>query len=93
VSLALFTLAAYDVRIWPAALFAPLPLLAVAPALPEPRAAALAFGAYLLGNLALWPAESVAVPLAALIAMHVAGAALFAAFVALAAEATRRWSG
>jgi apolipoprotein N-acyltransferase len=81
------------VRIWPAALFAPLPLLAVAPALPEPRAAALAFGAYLLGNLALWPAESVAVPLAALIAMHVVGAALFAAFVALAAEAARRWSG
>ena len=89
----LYELAAAEPRLYPCALFAPLPLLAIAPEIRTERAAQLAFLAYLLGNLVTWGGESFAVPLITMFASHVAGAIVFATFVACAAEATRRWSG
>jgi apolipoprotein N-acyltransferase len=75
------------------ALIAPLPLLAVAPELRARTAAQLALVAYFAGNLVSWGGESFTVPLMTMFAAHVAGAIVFATFVACAAEATRRWSG
>lgn len=89
----LYELAAAQPRLYPCALLAPLPILAVAPEIATETAAELAFFAYLLGNLVTWGGESFAVPLATMLASHLAGAAIFATFVACAAEATRRWSG
>ncbi|HEV2171811.1 MAG TPA: hypothetical protein VGR40_12725, partial [Candidatus Binatus sp.] len=89
----LYELAAAQPRLYPCALLAPLPLLAVAPEIATDTAAELAFLAYLLGNLVTWGGESFAVPLVTMLASHVAGAMVFALFVACAAEATRRWSG
>jgi apolipoprotein N-acyltransferase len=48
---------------------------------------------FLAGNLVTWGGESFAVPLIQMLAAHLAGAIVFATFVACAAEATRRWSG
>ena len=93
VSALLFELAATDPRLWPAALIAPLPILATAPELPIGRAAQFAFLAYFFGNLASWGGESFAVPLMYLFAAHAAGAIVFATMVAASTEATRRWSG
>jgi apolipoprotein N-acyltransferase len=75
------------------ALFAPMPILAIAPELRSETAAELAFAAFLIGNLVAWGGESFAVPLATILASHLAGAVVFATFVVCAAEATRRWSG
>jgi len=88
-----YGLAASEPGLWPFALLAPLPILAVAPEIRTETAAQLAFIAYLVGNLVAWGGESFAVPLATMFASHVAGAIVFATFVACAAEATRRWSG
>ncbi len=93
VSTALFALAAFKPSLWPVAILAPLPILAVAPELPDRHAGAFAFSAYLFGNLWLWPSEVVAAPLWLVAGAHCAGAALFASFIVLAAEATRRWTG
>ena len=79
--------------LWPCGLLAPLPILAVAPEIRTARAAQLAFLAFLVGNLVAWGGESLSVPLIDMLASHLAGAVVFAAFVACAAEATRRWSG
>jgi apolipoprotein N-acyltransferase len=92
-SASLFELSAADPRLWPCALLAPLPILATAVELPTRRAAQFAFVAYFVGNLAGWGGESFAVPLITLFASHIAGAVVFATFVACAVEATRRWSG
>lgn len=89
----LFELAAAQPALYPCAIFAPLPILAVAPEIRTDTAAQLAFLAYLVGNLVSWGGESFAVPLMTMFAAHVAGAVVFAAFVACATEATRRWSG
>ena len=89
----LYELAAAQPRLYPCALLAPLPILAVAPEIATETGAELAFLAYLLGNLVTWGGESFAVPLMTMLASHIAGAAVFATFVACAAEATRRWSG
>lgn len=89
----LFTLSATDPRLWPCGLFAPLPILAVAPEVGTEIGAELAFVAFLVGNLVAWGGESFAVPLVTILASHLAGAIVFATFVAAAAEATRRWSG
>jgi apolipoprotein N-acyltransferase len=89
----LFAFGALDPRLWACALIAPLPILAVAPEVRTEVAAELAFGAFLIGNLVAWGGESFAVPLMTMLASHVAGAIVFATFVACAAEATRRWSG
>lgn len=78
---------------WACALFAPMPILAIAPELRTETAAELAFAAFLIGNLVAWGGESFAVPLATMLASHVAGAGIFAIFVVCAAEATRRWPG
>ena len=78
---------------WVCALFAPLPILAIAPELRTETAAELAFAAFLIGNLVAWGGESFAVPLMTMLASHIAGAVVFATFVVCAAEATRRWSG
>ena len=78
---------------WLCALFAPLPILAIAPEIRMETAAELAFAAFLIGNLAAWGGESFAVPIVTMLASHIAGAIVFATFVACAAEATRRWSG
>lgn len=80
-------------NLWMCALIAPLPILATAPEVSTARAAQFAFLAYFVGNLASWGGESFAVPLMVLLASHLAGAIVFATFVACAAEATRRWSG
>ncbi len=93
VSLALFTIATARPGIWPAAIFAPLPVLAVAPELTDRRAGAIAFFAYLIGAVLAWPAEVGSAPLLVVAAAHAASAAWFAAVVILAAEATRRWAG
>jgi apolipoprotein N-acyltransferase len=94
VSAMLFALAAAQHPIpYLCALLAPLPILAIAPEVPTRTAAQLAFIAYLVGNLVSWGGESFAVPLITMFASHVAGAIVFATFVACAAEATRRWSG
>jgi apolipoprotein N-acyltransferase len=89
----LYELGSAEPQLYPCALFAPLPILAVAPEVRTGTAAQLAFAAYLLGNLVTWGGESFAVPLITMFASHVAGAIVFATFVACAAEATRRWSG
>ena len=89
----LFEFSAADPRLWPCRLLAPLPILATAPELPTARGAQLAFLACFIGNLAGWSGESFAVPLILVFAAHLAGAIVFATFVACATEATRRWSG
>ena len=89
----LYELAAAEPRLWPCALLAPLPILATAPEIRTETAAQLAFAAYFVGNLVAWGGESFAVPLMTMFASHVAGAIVFATFVACATEATRRWPG
>ena len=89
----LYTLAGADPRFWLCALFAPLPVLAIAPEVRIETAAELAFAAFLVGNLVAWGGESFAVPLMTMLASHLAGAIVFAGIVVCAAEATRRWSG
>ena len=89
----LYELAAAEPRLWPCALLAPLPILATAHEIRTAAAAQLAFAAYLVGNIVAWGGESFAVPLMTMFASHVAGAIVFATFVACATEATRRWSG
>ncbi len=89
----LYTLADLDPRFWLCALFAPFPILAIAPEIRIETAVRLAFAAFLAGNLVTWGGESFAVPLITILASHLAGAIVFATFVACAAEATRRWSG
>src|SRR5271156_2100361 len=89
----LYALAGADPRFWLCALFAPLPILAIAPELRNETSAELAFAAFLVGNLVAWGGESFAVPLMTMLASHLAGAVVFATFVVCAAEATRRWSG
>jgi apolipoprotein N-acyltransferase len=89
----LYTLADVDPRFWLCALFAPFPILAIAPEIRIETAVRLAFAAFLAGNLVTWGGESFAVPLITMLASHLAGATVFATFVACAAEATRRWSG
>jgi apolipoprotein N-acyltransferase len=93
VSAVMFELSGADPRLYPFALLAPLPILAVAPELRVEIAAQLAFLAFLIGNLVTWGGESFATPLVTMLASHVMGAVVFAAFVACAAEATRRWPG
>jgi hypothetical protein len=92
-SAALFELSAAEPRLWPCGLLAPLPILATAVELPTGRAAQFAFLAYFVGNIAAWGGESFAVPILTLFVSHLAGAVVFATFVACAIEATRRWSG
>jgi apolipoprotein N-acyltransferase len=89
----LYALAAAQPRLWPCALLAPLPILATAPEIRTSTAAQIAFLAYFVGNLVAWGGESLATPLITMLASHVAGAIVFAIFVACATEATRRWSG
>ncbi len=89
----LFELSAAELRLWPCALLAPLPILATAPEIRTATAAQLAFAAYFVGNLVAWGGESFATPLMTMFASHAAGAIVFATFVACATEATRRWSG
>ena len=89
----LYELAAAEPRLWPCAVLAPLPILATAHEIRTAAAAQLAFAAYLVGNIVAWGGESFAVPLMTMFASHVAGAIVFATFVACATEATRRWSG
>ncbi len=89
----LFELAGSAPGWYPCAILAPLPILAVAPEIRTEIAAEFAFVAYFFGNLTAWGGESFAVPLITMLASHVAGAIVFATFVACAAEATRRWSG
>src|ERR1700722_6970715 len=89
----LYTLADLDPRFWLCALFAPFPILAIAPEIRTETAVRLAFAAFLAGNLVAWGGESFSVPLATMLASHIAGAMVFATFVSCAAEATRRWSG
>lgn len=93
VSAALYELVAADPRLWPCAILAPLPILATAPELNTARAAGFAFIAYFVGNLSAWSGESFAVPILTLLGAHIAGAIVFATFIACATEATRRWSG
>jgi apolipoprotein N-acyltransferase len=93
VTAVMFELSGADPRLYLFALFAPLPILAVAPELRVETAAQLAFLAFLIGNLVTWGGESFATPLVTMLASHVMGAVVFAAFVASAAEATRRWPG
>ena len=93
VTAVMFELSGADPRLYLFALFAPLPILAVAPELRVETAAQLAFLAFLIGNLVTWGGESFATPLVTMLASHVMGAVVFAAFVACAAEATRRWPG
>src|SRR5260370_30797976 len=89
----LYTLADLDPRFWLCALFAPFPIIAIAPEIRIETAVRLAFAAFLAGNLVTWGGESFAVPLITMLASHLAGAVVFATFVACTAEATRRWSG
>jgi apolipoprotein N-acyltransferase len=89
----LYALAGIDSGLWLCALFAPLPILAIAPEIRLETGAELACAAFLVGNLAAWGGESFAVPIIEMLASHIAGAIVFATFVACAAEATRRWSG
>ncbi|HYL57798.1 MAG TPA: nitrilase-related carbon-nitrogen hydrolase [Candidatus Acidoferrales bacterium] len=92
-SAVLYELASMQPWLWLCAIFAPLPILATAPELKTGRAAQFAFLAYFVGNLSAWGGESFAVPLLSLLASHLAGAMVFATFIACATEATRRWSG
>ncbi len=78
---------------WPVAIMAPLPILAAAPEMSDWFVARCAFAAYFLGNMAVWPAESFAVPLWQLVLLHAAGAAMFALLVILHSEAARRFIG
>ncbi len=89
----LYALAAAVPWLWPCALLAPLPILATAPEIRTATAAQIAFIAYFVGNLVAWGGESFAAPVIVMFASHVAGAIVFALFVACATEATRRWSG
>jgi apolipoprotein N-acyltransferase len=89
----LFALGGTDPKLWVCALFAPMPILAIAPELRIETAAELAFASFLIGNLVAWGGESFAVPLMTMLASHLAGAIVFATFVVCAAEATRRWPG
>jgi apolipoprotein N-acyltransferase len=89
----LYELAAAEPGLWPCAILAPLPILATAHEIRTAAAAQLAFAAYLVGNIVAWGGESFAVPLMTTLASHVAGAIVFATFVACATEAMRRWSG
>ncbi len=95
----LYALAAAAPWLWPCALLAPLPILATAPEIRTATAAQIAFIAYFVGNLVGWGGESIAAPVIVMFASHVAGAIVFAVFVACATEATldgrgswRRWS-
>ncbi len=92
-SAVLYELASAQPWLWPCAILAPLPILATAPELQTGRAAQFAFLAYFIGNLSAWGGESFAVPLLSVLAAHLAGAMVFATFIACATEATRRWSG
>jgi apolipoprotein N-acyltransferase len=89
----LYTLAGAESGLWLCGLFAPLPILAIAPELRTETGVELSFAAFLVGNLIAWGGESFSVPLMTMLASHIAGAIVFASFVACAAEATRRWSG
>jgi apolipoprotein N-acyltransferase len=89
----LFTIGGAEPEMWMCALFAPMPILAIAPELRTETAAELAFASFLIGNLIAWGGESFAVPLMTMLASHLAGAVVFATFVVCAAEATRRWPG
>jgi apolipoprotein N-acyltransferase len=89
----LYMIAGADPRLYPCALLAPLPILAVAPEIKAEAAIEFAFAAFLVGNLVAWGGESFAVPIATMLLSHIAGALVFGVFVACAAEATRRWSG
>jgi apolipoprotein N-acyltransferase len=89
----LYQLAGARPGFYPYAILAPLPILAIAPEMRTTMAAQIAFVAYFFGNLMAWGGESFAVPLITMLAAHIAGAIVFATFVACAAEATRRWSG
>src|ERR1700731_2123394 len=89
----LFTIGGAEPEMWMCALFAPMPILAIAPELRIETAAELAFASFLVGNLIAWGGESFAVPLVTMLASHLAGAVVFAVFVVCAAEATRRWPG
>jgi apolipoprotein N-acyltransferase len=93
VTVMLYAVAGAEIRMWPVAILAPLPILAAAPEMSDWFAARCAFVAYFLGNMALWPAESFAMPLMKLAALHAAGAMLFALLVVLHCEAARRWVG
>ncbi|MHB8382150.1 MAG: nitrilase-related carbon-nitrogen hydrolase [Candidatus Binataceae bacterium] len=93
VSVMLYAVAGADIALWPAAILAPLPILAVAPEMPDWLAARCAFAAYFIGNMAIWPSESFAVPLWELAIFHAAGALLFALLIVLHGEAARRWAG
>src|ERR1700689_5125105 len=88
-----FALGASDPRLWACALFAPFPILAVAPEIGTEIAAQFAFAAFLIGNLVAWGGAQFAVPLTTMLASHIQGAIVFATFVSIAAEATPRWSG
>jgi apolipoprotein N-acyltransferase len=89
----LYAVAGAEVRMWPVAILAPLPILAAAPEMSDWFAARCAFAAYFLGNMAIWPAESFAVPIVKLAMLHAGGALLFALLVVLHCEAARRWAG
>jgi len=89
----LYAVAGAEIRMWPVAIMAPLPILAAAPEMSDWFVARCAFAAYFLGNMAVWPAESFAVPLWELILLHAAGAAMFALLVILHSEAARRFIG
>jgi len=89
----LYAVAGAEIRLWPVAILAPLPILAAAPEMSDWFAARCAFVAYFLGNMALWPAEGFAVPLVKLALLHAGGAVLFALLVVLHCEAARRWIG
>jgi apolipoprotein N-acyltransferase len=89
----LYAVAGAEIKLWPVAILAPLPMLAAAPEMSDWFAARCAFAAYFLGNMAIWPAESFAIPLLKLSIIHVCGALLFALLVVLHCEAARRWVG
>jgi apolipoprotein N-acyltransferase len=93
VTLMLYAIAGADLALWPAAILAPLPLLAVVPELPDRLGAQAAAVAYLLGNVVLWPAEILAAPILLVVMLHALGAVAFAAIAVLHAEAARRWHG
>ncbi len=89
----LYAVAGAEIKLWPVAILAPLPMLAAAPEMSDWFAARCAFAAYFLGNMAIWPAESFAIPLLKLGLIHLCGALMFALLVVLHCEAARRWVG
>jgi len=93
VTVMLYAVAGVEIRLWPIAILAPLPMLAAAPEIPDWLATRFAFVAYFLGNLAVWPSESFAAPLWELAVLHAAGAGLFAILVVMHCEAARRFAG